>query len=209
VRDQFRYGVAHGADIFIGKVLGNDGSGEDSTVFAGIEWALANKCHIISMSLGSEVLPGESYYDAYETVAKRALAANCIIIAAAGNDSVRSSNIIKSVNHPANCPSIMAVGAVDNQLKVADFSCAGTRSRGGQIDIAAPGVDIISSWKKGGYMSESGTSMATPFVAGIAALLWEEDKKMSASDIWMRLTQAAKRLPGRNADVGSGLAFFP
>ena len=204
---KFRYGVAPEASLYIGKVLSNDGVGTDSSILAGIEWALHNKCQIISLSLGGSMMPGESYSEVYESVAREALANDCMIIAAAGNESERSRNKIAPVGHPANCPSIMAVGALTTTLGIADFSCGGVNSDGGQVDIAAPGENIWSTWKNKGYRRESGTSMATPIVAGLAALILQSTPKTSAAGLWMKLTQNAKRLPLPASDSGAGLAY--
>ncbi|HUS01960.1 MAG TPA: S8 family serine peptidase [Chitinophagaceae bacterium] len=204
-KSQQRYGVAMDANLFVGKVLSNAGSGNDSGILAGIEWALQNKCKVISMSLGAEVEPGETFSPAYERVAKTAIKNGCLIIAAAGNESERRFGVIKPVGHPANCPSVMAVAAIDINLKVADFSCGGLNPDGGQVDIAAPGVNIYSSWKGRAHNTISGTSMATPFVAGIAALFWEANPNAKAADIWMMLMQNALRLNINSSDVGQGL----
>jgi subtilisin len=109
----------------------------------------------------------------------------------------------------------MAVGALTPVLGVADYSCAGTGGAGlggagiagpgGQVDIAAPGDNILSAKSGGGYRRESGTSMATAFVAGVAALLWEQYPGAGAGDIWARLTQQAWRLNLSAADIGAGL----
>jgi subtilisin family serine protease len=201
-----RYGVAKEANIYIGKVLSNDGSGSDSGILAGMEWAITNNCKVISMSLGAAVEPGETYSNIYNDIAKKALAKGTLIIAAAGNESRRDLGIINPVGHPANCPAIMAVAALDKNLNVAYFSCGGINSDGGQVDIAAPGVDIYSSWvSPENYNIISGTSMATPCVAGIAALFCEAFPKASASDIWMYLKQYALRLNLNASDVGAGL----
>ena len=204
---KFRYGVAPEAALYIAKVLSNDGVGTDSSILAGIEWALQNKCRVISMSLGGATLPNESYSAVYESVAAEALANNCLIIAAAGNESQRSLNKIAPVGHPANCPSIMAVGALTATLGIADFSCGGLNENGGQVDISAPGENIWSTWKNKGYRRESGTSMATPIVAGIASLLLQGSSETTAAGIWMKLTQTAKRLPIPASDTGAGLVF--
>ena len=204
-KTQQRYGVAMDANLFVGKVLSNAGSGRDTGIIAGIQWALENKCKVISMSLGSEVKPGETYSPAYERVAKTALNNGCIIVAAAGNESQRQFGQINPVGHPANCPSVMAVAAIEENMKIAYFSCGGININGGQVDIAAPGVNIYSSWKGKKHSTISGTSMATPFVAGVAALYWEELPKSKASDIWMMLGQYAFRLNLPSTDVGSGL----
>lgn len=205
-----RYGVAKDANIFIGKVLSNAGSGSDSGILAGMEWAITKNCKVISMSLGAPVEPGETYSNVYNDLAKKALAKGTLIVAAAGNESRRDKGMIAPVGHPANCPAIMAVAALDNSLAVAYFSCGGINADGGQVDIAAPGVDIYSSWKSPeNYNTISGTSMATPNVAGIAALYWEAHPQASASDIWMYLTQTAKRLALNSSDVGAGLVQAP
>lgn len=207
---QRRYGVAKDANIFIGKVLSNEGSGADSGILAGMEWAITNNCKVISMSLGSSVEPGNPYSNIYNDIAQKALTKGTIIIAAAGNESRRDLGKIRPVGHPANCPSIMAVAALDSHLDIAYFSCGGINSNGGQIDIAGPGVDVYSSWKANtNYNTISGTSMATPFVAGIAALYWEAYPKATAADIWMYLTQNAKRLTLNSTDVGAGLVQAP
>ena len=104
----------------------------------------------------------------------------------------------------------MAVGALDRELNIADFSCAGINDDGGEVDIAAPGVAIYSSYRSPenhGYLS--GTSMATPFVAGLAALLWEEFPEASPSEIWRKIEQNAFRLQFPPRDIGHGLAQAP
>jgi subtilisin family serine protease len=116
-----RYGVAFGAHPYIARVLDDDACGTDGNVLAGIDWAVRNRCAVISMSLGSPVLVGDSYPKIYEEVAARALAAGSVLIAPAGNESQRPDSIAP-IEHPANCPSIVAVGAVDLRLSVAPFS---------------------------------------------------------------------------------------
>ena len=206
-RDGARYGLASGARLYIGKILDDAGEGTDGVTLAGIEWALEKGCQIISMSFGAPVEVGETPSAVYEQVARIAMANRCLLIAASGNESDRTKNrpAIAAVNHPANCPSIMAVGAVTPALGVADYSCAGTGGPGGQVDIAAPGDNILSAKPGGGYRRESGTSMATAFVAGVAALLWEQYPAAGAGDIWARLTQQAWRLNLPAADIGAGL----
>ena len=202
-----RYGVATGADIFVGKVLGNDGSGNDSGILAGLNWAVANSCQVISMSLGADI---RQVSQAYERVGQRALAAGCLIIAAAGNNGRRSSGNNGFVGVPANSPSIMAVAAVDSRLRIADFSARSKfLSKGGQIDIAGPGVAVYSSWpmpKR--YFTISGTSMATPHVAGLAAL-WCQSTRQTGAALWTTLVREARRLDVPTADVGAGLAQAP
>jgi subtilisin family serine protease len=228
-----RYGCAFRGDIFVGKVLSNAGSGADSGILAGINWAITNRCRVISMSLGAPVQPGEPFSTLYETVAQRALRSNpgTLIVAAAGNDSrVPGTNTRfeppRPVGRPANSPSIMAVGAVDGNLGIAAFSNGGINPNGGGVDIAGPGVGIFSSvpdpfppnvqpigsgrpWPPR-YHTISGTSMATPHVAGIAAM-WLEARGAgtTAQALWQFLTGNARRLTLPSRDVGAGLVQAP
>jgi subtilisin family serine protease len=204
-----RYGVAYNAEIFAGKVLSNQGSGTDTQILQGIEWAMSNGCDIISMSLGARTQPGQAYSRIFEAVAQRALNRGTLIIAAAGNESKRNAGILKPVGHPANCPSILAVAALDSQIQVANFSCQGINPDGGQVDIAGPGVAVRSSWPMPTqYRTISGTSMATPHVAGIAAL-HAEVSGLKGQDLWNLLTRSARRLPLPSVDVGAGLVQAP
>lgn len=204
-----RYGIACDAEIYAGKVLSNAGSGTDSSILAGINWAISNNCAVISMSLGAPVAQGQPFSPVYETVARRALAAGTLIIAAAGNDSRRPAKILP-VNHPANCPSILSVAAVDSSQQIAYFSCGGVNLQGGQVDIAGPGVDVYSSWPSPLlHRRISGTSMATPHVAGIAALYVEANPDVRGGALGWLLLQSALRLNLSGRDVGAGLVQAP
>ncbi|PPK71013.1 S8 family serine peptidase [Actinokineospora auranticolor] len=202
------YGVAYKAEIFTGKVLSNQGSGTDGGILAGIAWAVSNNCQIVSMSLGATVRPGTPYSQTWETVANRALAQGTLIVAAAGNDSKRQNGVIWPVGHPANCPSVLAVGAIDVASALAWFSC-GTVDEIGAVDVVAPGLDVYSSWPRPkNYNRISGTSMATPHVAGVAALI-AQATGARGWELWARLSQSARRLPLPSTDVGAGLVQSP
>ncbi|MCH3883292.1 MULTISPECIES: S8 family serine peptidase [Tenacibaculum] len=209
--DNKRYGVAHEANIVIGKVLSDSGNGSTSGIIDAIDNSLEKGHKIISMSLGSSVKIGEKPSPIFEQVGRKALEKNTLIIAAAGNDSNRP-NLPKPVSSPANAESIMAVAALDEALKIANFSNGGINaSNGGRVDISAPGVDIFSSYSKNGsqnklYTTMSGTSMATPHVAGIAALYWEAFPNLSAEGIWLKLEKRAKQLSDQlYRDIGQGI----
>ncbi|MEX2591247.1 MAG: S8 family serine peptidase [Anditalea sp.] len=204
-----RYGIAKESIIYTGKVLNNQGSGAESWVIDGITWAANNGCKVISMSLGSAVLPGEGYSLAYERTAKNALSKGAVLVAAAGNDSSRSRNVFRPVGSPANCPSIVAVGAVDAELNIADFSNRAINPDQ-LIDIVAPGVDIYSSFSGSmRYRTISGTSMAAPHVAGILALLWEKYPSQSPNGIIEEMQRLAHNLKLGQKDIGSGLVNAP
>jgi subtilisin len=203
------YGIASEAAIFAGKVLSNQGRGADGGILAGIDWAIRNTCTVISMSLGAPVAIGGGFSVVYETVAQRALTAGSLIVAAAGNESSRPGRIAP-VGHPANCPSIIAVAAVDSSLAIARFSSGGVNLRGGQIDIAAPGVAVRSSVPRPRlYATMNGTSMATPHAAGLVALHAEANPGMRGASLGWLLLQSARRLALPNRDVGAGLAQAP
>lgn len=202
------YGVAHECDIYAGKVLSNEGSGDDGGILAGISWAIANGCRVVSMSLGSDVEPGTPHSRVYERIARRAMARGTLIIAAAGNASNRPGQIAP-VGHPANCPSIMAVAAINEAREIAYFS-SGSVDPGGQVDVAGPGVDVYSSWlmpKR--YNTISGTSMATPHAAGVTALIAHRFPQADPWELWARLGQSARRLDLPSTDVGAGLVQAP
>ena len=205
-----RYGIAYEAAIYAGKVLDDQGGGGDAGILAGINWAVTQKVNVVSMSLGAEVTVDDAYSRVFETAAKRALKAGSLIVAAAGNESDRREGWYAPVGHPANCPSILAVGAVDAAMKVAFFSNRGLVADGGQVDVAAPGVNVYSSFPMPERNARlSGTSMATPHVAGIAALFAEANPKATAAELWTLLTQHARRLSLLSTDVGAGLVMAP
>ena len=206
VDGQRGYGVAPGASIYSGKVLSNAGSGTDAGILAGIDWALENDCQIISMSLGADV---KEVHPPYVAAGRRALELGTLIIAAAGNNARRSQGNPGFVGAPANSPYIMSVGALDEQLQVAEFSARTLPGRGGQVDISGPGVRVYSSWPGSQrYHTISGTSMATPHVAGVAALL-SEATGYRGRELWAELVQEAQRLEQLSVDVGAGLTLSP
>lgn len=194
-----RYGIAFNAQLYIGKVLSDSGRGTTASILAGINWALANKCDVVSMSLGSPVGEQTSYTQA----GQKALDAGALLVAAAGNDSSRPGNTAQT-GAPANSPTIIAVAAVDQNCDVASFS------NGGKIEIAGPGVGVLSSVPKPNlYGTKSGTSMATPHVSGIAALWAQSDSSFRGKALWSALTGAAKQLSAGSSDVGAGLVQAP
>ena len=202
-----RYGVAHKAEIFVGKVLSDSGSGSDGGILAGIDWAIRSGCAVVSMSLGADV-PRE--HPPYTAAGRRALDKGVLIIAAAGNNAMRTQNNYGFVGAPANSPFVMAVAALTQQLDLAFFSARSLAdARGGQVDVAGPGFQVYSSWPMPTrYRAISGTSMATPHVSGLAAL-WAEATGYRGRELWSILVQESRRLLAPSLDVGSGLVIAP
>ena len=195
-----RYGIASEAEIYAGKVLSNAGSGADGGIIAGLQWALTQGCQVVSMSLGSPPNP-QGYSRVYENLARRALRAGMLIVAAAGNESQREAGYVAPCGSPANCPSILAVAAVGPDLALAPFSSDGLEPN----ELAGPGVNVVSTFPMPQrYRSLSGTSMATPHVAGISALLAQQTGARGAA-LWQALVQRARRLATPGSDVGAGL----
>jgi subtilisin family serine protease len=146
---------------------------------------------------------------AYDRAGERALARGTLVVAAAGNNADRRVGEYGFVGVPANSASVMAVAAVDAAMSVAFFSARSGRGTGGAIDIAAPGVHVRSAWPHPpGWKVLDGTSMATPHVAGVAAL-WVGAANARAHDLWARLQSSARRLTDDALDVGAGCALAP
>jgi subtilisin family serine protease len=237
----FRFGVATGVTALLaGKVLGNEGGSTDALV-NGIHWAVDNGANVISMSLGID-FPGaveqmtqrglpiqpatsralEAYRDnlrlfgaiADFVQARAAFDGTTIIVAATGNESERErpeNPYTVGVAPPAASEGFIAVGAVgkaaDGGFGIASFSNAGAT-------VVAPGVDIRSARAGGGFADASGTSMATPHVAGVAALWAEkiqvEDGQIDVEVLRARLTGSGQRLSALGSgDVGTGLVMAP
>lgn len=159
------------------------------------------------MSLGSPVLVGTPHKVAYENAGRAALNAGSIIIAAAGNSGGHPQQF--PVSSPANAPSIMAVAAVDQGLRCASFSGRAANPNGGEVNIAAPGVGVFSSMKMPTrYASFNGTSMATPHVAGIAAM-WSQRTGERGTALWQRLLATSRQIGQPVSHVGRGLVQAP
>ncbi len=204
-----RYGVATAADIYVGKVLGSSG-GREGWVLAGMDWAIRQGCEVVSMSLGRTVQIGEPHDPIYEQVGLRALDRGTLIVAAAGNDSSRHRGRVRPVNAPANAPSILAVGAIDDRGRVADFSNGGINGDGGEVNLCAPGVDVVSAYPMPQrYARLSGTSMATPHVAGVAAMFAEADSRLRGRALWEALRRSARDIGLPIEAGGSGLVQAP
>ncbi len=193
-------GVAPGAQLLNGKVLGDDGSGDDSGILAGMDWAVEQGADVVNLSLGGGDTPDIDPLEAQ--VNKLSKEKGVLFAIAAGNDGDLGE---QTVGSPGSAAAALTVGAVDDSDKLADFSSTGP-GLDGQIkpDVTAPGVDTTAASAPGsviaqevgekppGYVSISGTSMATPHVAGAAAILKQQHPDWKYTELKAALTGSAK-----------------
>ncbi|MFJ7078907.1 S8 family serine peptidase [Streptomyces sp. NPDC098781] len=212
-----RSGVAPHADLLIGKVLGDDGTGSESSVIAGMEWAAAQGARVVNMSLGTDQVSDGSdpMSQALDKVSKES---GALFVVAAGNNGASGHSTVGS---PGVADSALTVGAVDGNDALAPFSSRGPRAGDGAVkpDMTAPGVAVVAARASGTsmgspvdslYTASSGTSMATPHVAGAAALLAQQHPEWSAARLKDALISTSHTVPGTLvADQGAGRLDLP
>lgn len=182
-------GMAPDADLLVGKVLGYSG-GQSSWIIEGMEWAVENDADVVNMSLGS-TQPTDCTDPISQSL--ESLSDEAVFVVAAGNLGAR-----ESITAPGCAPSALTVGAVDSESELAYFSSRGPTVAGHQLkpDLTAPGVAIrgaaYDSWGDIQYTTMSGTSMASPHVAGAAALLSQAHPDWTPDQIRQALTSGAK-----------------
>jgi len=203
-------GAAPGASLLIGKVLGSDGSGADSQVLAGMQWAVAQHADVVSMSLGGDTGAGTDVLE--QAVNELSASSPTLFVIAAGNNGPGAT----TVTSPGAADAALTVGAVDSTDTIASFSSRGPRLGDGGMkpDVVAPGVDIVADRAAGTslgnpvddwYTSLSGTSMATPHVAAVAALVKQEHPTWSGQRIKQVVAASTVPIAGVTSfDVGSG-----
>lgn len=188
-------GVAPGAQLINAKVLDDQGVGDDSGIIAGVDWAVAQGADVISMSLGGLDTPG---IDPLEAQVNKVSAEKGVLFTIAAGNSGPGQGTVAS---PGSADAALTVGAVDDDDLIADFSSVGPRTGDKAVkpDITAPGVSITAAAAAGvegqdpsGYQSLSGTSMATPHVAGAAAILKQKNPTWTGARIKAALTGSAE-----------------
>jgi subtilisin len=185
-------GVAPEVGLYAVKVLANNGSGNWSWLISGLSWCVQNKIHIASMSLGGGGAPA-----ALETMCNAAFNAGVLLVAAAGNSGPGMNTVLQ----PAKYKNVIAISAIDSANVIASFS-----SRGPEVELSAPGVQVLSTIPGGGFGQKSGTSMACPHVAGGAAVIWGAHRFATNVQIWNLLASTADNLgpPGWDPLYGYG-----
>ncbi|WP_129690886.1 S8 family peptidase [Gottfriedia acidiceleris] len=189
-------GVAPGAELIIGKVLSNAGSGSESAIIAGMEWAVQEKADIVSMSLGGSATDGTDPMS--QAVNNLSATSNTLFVIAAGN----AGSAPNTVGAPGAAEKALTVGAVDKSDFLASFSSRGPVLKNNRVkpEITAPGVGIVAARAAGtslgtpvdaNYSSLNGTSMATPHVAGAAAILKQRHPDWTGDHIKQVLTSTA------------------
>ncbi|MFD3457428.1 S8 family serine peptidase [Streptomyces sp. NPDC058691] len=206
-------GVAPGASLHIGKVLSDTGEGQDSWVLAGMEWAAVDQhADVISMSLGNSA-PSDGTDPMSEAVNRLSAQTGALFVIAAGN-----SGAPNTIGAPGAADAALTVGAVDSADDVAIFSSQGPRVGDGGLkpEITAPGVDVLAARSQyapegeGSYQTMSGTSMATPHVAGAAALLAAARPGLTGAQLKDLLVSSSKQTPQYDAfQAGSGRVDVP
>ncbi|WP_077737098.1 S8 family peptidase [Bacillus sonorensis] len=185
-------GVAPNVSLYAIKVLNSSGSGTYSAIVSGIEWATSNGMDVINMSLG-----GSSGSTALKQAVDNAYARGVVVVAAAGNSG--SSGSSNTIGYPAKYDSVIAVGAVDSNSNRASYSSVGS-----ELEVMAPGSGVYSTYPSNTYATLNGTSMASPHVAGAAALILSKYPTLSASQVRNRLSSTATYL-GSSFYYGNGL----
>jgi subtilisin len=185
-------GVAPAASLFNVKVVANSGAGQWSWLIAGIDWCIANKMHIASIQLG-----GPSAPVALETICNAAFASGLLVIATAGV----GGPAMGTVAAPARYNNVIGVSAVDSADVITPFS-----SRGPEVELCAPGINVLSTKPGGGYQSWSGTAGACAHVSGAAAVAWGAHRFATNVHIWNLLAGTARPLgnPGWDPLYGYG-----
>lgn len=188
-------GVAPEAHLYALKVLDAGGEGYWSDLIAALQWSVDNNIQVVNMSLGGVAS------DTVQTACQAAYDAGLLLVASAGNEGRRPGKK-DTIGDPADYDSVMAVAATDQDDVRAKWS-----STGPQLELSAPGVGINSTLPGGGYGTKSGTSMASPHVAGVAALVFAAHSGWSNAEVRDRLKNTADDLgePGWDSKYGEGL----
>lgn len=194
--------IAPESNLMILKALSGDGEGEYKWITNAINYAINKKVDIISMSLGG-VVDDENLHKAI----RKAINNNILVVCAAGNEG-DNNPLTNEYSYPASYSEVISVGAVDEKAKPAYFS-----NSNNFVDVVAPGVGILSTYKNNSYAVLDGTSMATPHVSGALALIknyskLEFERDLSESELYAQLIKFTLDLSYDKKIQGNGLVFL-
>ena len=192
-------GINQKVQIMPLKFLGRNGSGSTDDAIAAINYAIERKKDGVNLRIISASWGSTARSQALEDVIKAAGDAGILFIAAAGNDGTNND---ARPHFPSNydLPNVISVAALDRNNKLASFSNFGVKT----VHIAAPGKEIVSTWIGDNYREASGTSMATPYVSGVAALIIASDPSISMKDLRTRLLDSVDKQDNLKGKVSSG-----
>lgn len=190
-------GVAYETEIYAVKAFDRNGEAYLSDLIEGIDWSIANGMDIINLSSGTQTSTRS-----FLNVVNKAYDSGLLIVAAAGNDGA-SDGLGDTVDFPARYASVIGVGAVNSFFERASFS-----STGPEVEVAAPGVEILSTYLDNQYAYMSGTSMATPYVTGQLALLKQAYPDLTNEQLRLVLIEHTKDLGATGRDPYFGYGFI-
>jgi major intracellular serine protease len=195
-------GVAPEANLLIVKVLDKNGSGQYEWITNGIYYAIEQKVDIISMSLGGP----EDVPELHEAIQK-AVEHNILVVCAAGNEG-DGQDATNEIAYPGCYNEVISVGAINLDRQISDFS-----NSNNEVDLVAPGENILSTYLKGKYAKLSGTSMATPHVSGALALIkalsnQSFERDLTEPEIYAQLIKRTVPLGNSPKLEGNGMVYL-
>lgn len=187
-------GINNNIELYSARILDRNKQAPISRVIEGIHWAIEKDVKIINISFGMD-----QYSESLKHAIDEANAKGILVIAAAGNNGQKET---KNVQYPAAFDNVMAVGSIDSQANVSDFS-----STGREVDVVAPGEAVRATGAFGETMITSGTSMSVPHVVGIASLIWQKDLSKPKDFVSQVLEESARPL-GSKEKYGDGVVDY-
>jgi serine protease AprX len=194
-------GTSYNSDLFDVKVLNENGTGSASNVIEGIEWAVDNEADVISLSMGAQVEECDGTSAVAEAV-DNAVQEGVTVVVAAGNSGPEN----QTISTPGCAEGALTVGSAGSDYEISEFSSRGPTTDGRtKPDLVAPGEGVVSTWEDGSFESKTGTSMSTPHVSGVAAMLLSEEPGLTPGEVKNVTEYTAEDLGYDSTVQGAGL----